>query len=61
MARISKPYIVQQRNDSQTFILTLTIASGLPRSAPRKFYSAGQDLRQAGLVMAPMPETIGSR
>jgi integrase len=32
MARISKPYIVQRRNDSQTFILTLTVASGLPRS-----------------------------
>jgi integrase/recombinase XerD len=31
MARLSKPYIIQKRNDSQTFILTLTIASGLPR------------------------------
>jgi hypothetical protein len=28
MARISKPCIVQRRNDSQTFILTLTIAFG---------------------------------
>ncbi|MDR0599228.1 MAG: hypothetical protein LBG84_03985, partial [Treponema sp.] len=35
MARISKPFVVQKRNDSQTFILTLTAASGLPRPAYR--------------------------
>lgn len=35
MARISKPFIVQKRNDSQTFVLTLTVASGLPRAVFR--------------------------
>jgi integrase len=32
MARISKPFIVQKRKDSRTYILTLTVASGLPRA-----------------------------
>jgi hypothetical protein len=32
MARIPKPYIVKKREDSQTFALTLTESSGLPRS-----------------------------
>lgn len=35
MARISKPFIVQKRNDSQTFVLTLTVASGLPHAVFR--------------------------
>ncbi|MDR1129122.1 MAG: hypothetical protein LBL20_07400, partial [Treponema sp.] len=35
MARISRPVIVQKRNDSQTFVLTLTVASGLPRAVFR--------------------------
>jgi integrase len=32
MARISKPFTVQKRKDSRTYILTLTVASGLPRA-----------------------------
>lgn len=32
MARISKPFVVQRRKDSQTFVLTLTVSSGLPRA-----------------------------
>jgi site-specific recombinase XerC len=31
MARIAEPYVVQKRNDTETFIVTLNVASGLPR------------------------------